>query len=212
MDSDTIQVIRLERRLAGRAAEVMLCAYKRDPMMEYVLPDAERKTRRTMWFIETGLRYGRRYGDVYTTPDVSGVAVWLPPDHPEMTLTGLLRTGLLFAPFRLGRKPFRRLLNCVEYTHHVHHELLPGPHWYLYELAVEPSRQSMGIGAALMKPVLDRADETGLSCYLETFAERAVSFYDRLGFTVEREGAPPKGGPICWSMVRKPSREANSPL
>lgn len=204
MTENNIRVIPLARTHMRRAAEIMLCAYRRDPMMEYVLPEEERDTGKTLWFIKTSLRYGFMYGVLHTTPDVSGVAVWLPPEHPEMRLWGLLTTGMLFAPFRLGRKAFRRLMNCVEHTHRIHKEVAPGRHWYLFELAVDPASQGQGIGSALIRPVLDRADRESLPCYLETFTNEAVRFYERHGFRVVEEGPPERGGPICWVLLREP--------
>lgn len=41
----------------------------------------------------------------------------------------------------------------------VQKEILPGPHSYLWTLAVDPSFQGRGIGKSLLKPGLDRADE-----------------------------------------------------
>ncbi len=204
MNGAAPRTLPLDRALTGRAAEVMLCAYRRDPLMDYVVPELRRDTRKTLWIIETALRYGMRYGRVDTNADVSGVAVWLPPDHPEMTLWGLLMTGLLFAPLHLGRAAFGRLARCVEYTHQVHHEAVPCPHWYLYELAVEPVRQGTGIGSSLIRPVLDLADADSLPCFCETYSERAVGFYLRHGFRVAVEGEPPGGGPKSWAMLREP--------
>lgn len=77
------------------------------------------------------------------------------------------------------------------------------PHWYLALLAVDPERQGRGLGSALIKPGLDRADDDGLPAYLETQKEANVSWYHRHGFdltrTIEHRGAPP-----VWCLTRAP--------
>jgi hypothetical protein len=39
---------------------------------------------------------------------------------------------------------------------------------------------------------------------LLTHNEANLSFYERHGFRVVREGETPKGGPHAWAMVREP--------
>jgi GNAT superfamily N-acetyltransferase len=56
------------------------------------------------------------------------------------------------------------------------------PHWYLPLLGVEPGLQGKGLGTALMQPILDLCDASGLPAYLEASAERNRDLYARLGF------------------------------
>ncbi len=56
------------------------------------------------------------------------------------------------------------------------------PHWYLAAVGTRPAQQSRGYGAVVLRPVLDRCDETGLGAYLESSNPLNRSFYERLGF------------------------------
>lgn len=56
------------------------------------------------------------------------------------------------------------------------------PCWYLPVMGVVPERQGQGIGAAMMRPVLDRCDATGVPAYLEATTERSRALYARHGF------------------------------
>lgn len=204
MENGDPAIMRLTYPPPDGAAVTMFEAYTGDPLMDYVLPPEFRSERLALRFIEIALDYGVLYGEAYASSDMSGVAIWLPPHHREMGLWGLFRTGLLFAPFRMGRKAFRRLQNVVGFTHEIHCVILEEPHWYLYELAVRPDSQRRGLGGALIAPVLVKADREGYRCYLETFTDSAEGFYRKHGFeTVHRE-ASPKGGPICRFMIREP--------
>jgi GNAT superfamily N-acetyltransferase len=71
-------------------------------------------------------------------------------------------------------------------------------------LGVAPAQQGRGLGRALLQPMLARADAEQVRCYLETFTERNVQFYTKLGFRVLVHDSIPGGGPPFWTMVRLP--------
>ena len=85
-----------------------------------------------------------------------------------------------------------------------HPQLVPEDHWYLMILGVEPARQRLGLGGALLQPVLARADREGLRCYLETQKPVNVPFYQAHGFEVAAETDVPGDGPHFWLMARTP--------
>ena len=81
-------------------------------------------------------------------------------------------------------------------------ETVTGPHWYLAGIGVDPSAQRQGVGAALLQPGLRAATSAGLPAVLLTNNDANLHFYESHGFTVEREGRTPEGGPRAWAMVR----------
>lgn len=58
------------------------------------------------------------------------------------------------------------------------------PHWYLSMIGVDPARQGMGLGSALLKAGLARVDADHLPAYLESSHPRNVPLYERFGFEV----------------------------
>lgn len=56
------------------------------------------------------------------------------------------------------------------------------PHWYLNVVATTPSARSRGLGAAVLAPIIARADADGAPCYLESTNPRNRSLYHRHGF------------------------------
>jgi ribosomal protein S18 acetylase RimI-like enzyme len=111
--------------------------------------------------------------------------------------------ALVTTPFRLGSAigPFLAYGRAVE---SLRAEAMPGQHWYLAGIGVDPSAQRRGIGTALLEPGLAAAARSGLPAVLLTNNEANLSFYERHGFRVVRKDETPKGGPQAWAMVKAP--------
>jgi ribosomal protein S18 acetylase RimI-like enzyme len=186
------------------AAEVLARAFQHDPLSCYVFPKEARRGRVLRWMFHCHLRYGLRYGQVYTCARGDGVAIWLPPGQTTQTLWRLLRTGALPAPLRFGWSAFRRSMTFLRVLTRWHEHYAPAAHWYLFYVGVTPAQQGRGLGSALLQPVLARADAEALPCYVETGVARNRGFYAQHGFQVVAEAVLPRGGPRLWAMVRAP--------
>jgi GNAT superfamily N-acetyltransferase len=68
-------------------------------------------------------------------------------------------------------------------------------------IGVDPPRQGQGIGSALMRPQLEKADGARLPCYLETDRPEDVVFYEKHGFAVV-EKLTVDDSPPFWTMAR----------
>lgn len=77
--------------------------------------------------------------------------------------------------------------------------------WYLQLLVVDPMAQRRGIGGRLQEEMLRRADEQGLSCYLETQKPENIAYYRRFGYDLVGEISPVPGGPPLFTMRRSPT-------
>ena len=78
------------------------------------------------------------------------------------------------------------------------------PHWYLMLFGVIPERQGRGIGSALLRPVLDRADQEGSPAYLEATSRRSRALYERHGFVTIGELTVADCPPL-YAMWRPPA-------
>jgi ribosomal protein S18 acetylase RimI-like enzyme len=186
------------------AATVMARAFYDDPFFTFALPDTVRRARILPWLFEKTIRYGQRYGKIYTTPSLEGFAMWLGPKNPTMALMGTFQTGLFLLPLKLRWRELVRSMNLANYADQLHKKSFTGRHWYLYGLGVEPSRQGQGVGRALLQPVLAQADREALICYLDTNNEKNIPFYERSGFAVVSHGQASHTGPHTWAMLREP--------
>jgi ribosomal protein S18 acetylase RimI-like enzyme len=179
-------------------------AFQDDTMYSEIIPDTTERVRalRSLW--RAIVKYCLLYGEVFTTRTVKGVACWIPPVGAEFTFWRTLRAGMPLAVMRFPPKVRRRLFDVIGYTERLHKLLMNRPHWYLMVLGVDPPHQGQGIGGRLLQPVLVRADEDDVPCYLETQTEKNVAFYRRRGFDVVSEGEVPGYSLSIWVMVREP--------
>jgi GNAT superfamily N-acetyltransferase len=107
-------------------------------------------------------------------------------------------------PWAFGLRGFRRLLAYEAVGQELHHRHALRPHWYLWAIGVVPSRQGEGLAAKLMAPILARADQANVDCYLETQYSKNVRIYERQGFAVaEMRELPGRPYPV-WGMLRRP--------
>ncbi len=183
----------------GEASDVLARAFLDDPAWVWLIPDPEKRARLLPWLFRVG--FDVTAAEVYATPGpVRGAARWLPPGRPPMRIAATLK-AIAATPFKLGAAtaPFLAYGRAVE---QMRADTIPGPHWYLAGIGVDPAAQRQGVGAALLQPGLRAATDAGLPAVLLTNNEVNLHFYESHGFAVEREGRTPADGPRAWAMVR----------
>jgi ribosomal protein S18 acetylase RimI-like enzyme len=207
MTTAALQPVALQPHQLEDSGHVLGRAFFDDPMTIFIMPDEAKRMAALTWFMRTGVGYGLRYGDVYTTPErVEGNAVWLPPGATTITPLRMLVSGMLLAPLKFGFPAFGRLNSVMSLFEKMHKRDMADPHWYLFVLGVDPPRQGQGVGGALLQPVLARADSAGQPCYLETTKERNVPFYNKHGFEVVVEGTVEGENAFRYWTMRRPAR------
>jgi GNAT superfamily N-acetyltransferase len=189
------------------AGMVLARAFFNDPLCVYTQPDLEARMSQFTWFFTQLVRKGAMEGGVYTDTSAGqpkGVAVWVPPHGGEPTADVAAGTEIEQMEKHFGPEAYRRFTNAYRHFDQIHHQCMEGPHWYLALLGVSPRCQRQGIGRALLTPVLNRADQDGLPCYLETFVSDNVPFYEHRGFQVVDAGVEPHSQIAFWAMKREP--------
>jgi GNAT superfamily N-acetyltransferase len=189
------------------AAGVLARAFQLDPPMVYVWPDATVRARVLPSLMKAFVTYGSMFGEPLTTSGKpEAVALWLPLDDLSETPERDHRAGIDQIPAMLGAEAFARFLHIATTVGRFHKLSAPGEHLYLSILGVEPSRQGQGLGSALIRPMLERADAAGLPCYLDTFQPRNVPLYQKHGFKITIEEVEPNSGVRGWGFLREPRR------
>ena len=178
-------------------------AFHDDPVMKWMLPDADLR-RRKLHRLFAGLarhhHLSRGGVEVATEGDgIGAAALWDPPGEWKHTRGEELRAmpGLFLA---FGRS-LRRGLIAEEMMKAAHPE---EPHWYLAIIGSDPDVRGKGFGNALMRSRLDRCDAEYAPAYLESSNPDNVPYYERFGFEVTGELRLPDGGPRLIPMWRTP--------
>ncbi len=182
-----------------RAADTLADAFLDDPFSVWLFPsDGLRDRLLRSWTMQLRVLSVPR-GYAFATSDLDGVALWAPPSSPPPTFGQQMR---LFFPFVRILGP--RLPTALAGFRVIRRGHPSEPHWYLSTIGVAPKRQRSGLGSALMRPMLERADNERSITYLETFRPENVPYYERFGFRVTGEDDVPDDGPHMWSMTRLP--------
>jgi GNAT superfamily N-acetyltransferase len=141
------------------------------------------------------VRHAIEYGQVHTTADSAGVAVWFPSDVPPIP-------GYDEDLRRICGPHVDRFVSLDD-AMHSHHPA--SPHWHLVFLAVLPRSQNHGVGSALLRHQHRRLDELGISAYLEAGSRRSLSLYRRHGYLPYGEPFPiGPDAPSMYPMWRNP--------
>jgi ribosomal protein S18 acetylase RimI-like enzyme len=174
--------------------DVLTLAFAQDPMARWAWPDAHVYLK--VWPLAVRAFGGNavRSGSADVLENGGGAALWLPPGvEPD----GERLIGLIQEHSPPARLP--ALMAMFEQMGHYHPD---EPHWYLPIIGVDPARQGMGLGSALMRHALARSDRDGLPAYLESSNPRNISLYERHGF--ERLGVIQSGeSPEVVPMLRR---------
>jgi ribosomal protein S18 acetylase RimI-like enzyme len=179
---------------------MLVRAFEDDPVANFMFSGTRRRQLGLHSFFTSQLRRQYlRHGHVYVTDDVSGAALWGPPDRDRHAVEELLQliptAPFLTSPHTIGAL---RLMFKVENLHPTDR------HWYLFTLGTAPERQGTGVGSALLNRMLAHVDEEGEPAYLESSKERNLSLYSRFGFEVIDQVPSKRGSPPVWRMWREP--------
>lgn len=201
-----MEIIELGPHQIKKASEVLAAAFFDYPVFTFYFPDPKRRVRYLPWFLGNVLNCALRYGEVYTTTELSGVSIILSPNHTKISLWEYIQNGFLLTPFFLGFRNYVRSMNCETFVGNMHEKLMNNrPHYYLWVLAVDPDQKRKGVGTALMELLINKADSDKKPIYLETHTENNAAYYQRMGFNSVNTTRIPKYELPIWCMLREPS-------
>ena len=184
-------------------AQVLGRAFREDPVMAWLQPDAAKRAAAFPGFFGAIARHHVLAGggaEVATSDTgITAAALWDPPgrwgQHPREQIAML---PAVVRAFR-GRLGVARALSDAMRAAHPEE-----PHWYLAIIGSDTAVRGGGHGGSLMRSGLDRCDAEGAPAYLESSNPDNIPYYTRFGFEVTGEIAMPGGGPPLWPMWRAP--------
>jgi ribosomal protein S18 acetylase RimI-like enzyme len=192
----------IERGGHAAVGAVLGRAFDDDPLWSVIFPG--NRLPKLISMFEALSRATRAAGGIVeVTPGISGAAMWMPPGTDD-GLWSAVRSGFALPRFamRLPVRERKMMLAVLSQFDDRRKLLMPAPHWYLSAVGIDPSRQGEGLGSALVRTGMHRADLDGRPIYLETETDSNVRFYERLGFEVLEETVATGLGLPVWLMSR----------
>ena len=180
----TIRQIADKNDLAGIMDRLTHClseAIYNDPYYVYIMPNNSKRRSQLIWLFRILLTYGIRNGLIFVTSDLKGASIWFGPEKPTLDNIELALSGLIYYPFKVGFANFLRMLDVSTQWEKIHLKQ-PKRNYYLMVVGVDPAYQRKGYGSLLMQNVLNKADQEGVICYLETVTAENLLFYKKHDF------------------------------
>jgi len=191
------EIRRAELADAQRLSHVMSAAFLADPVSRWLIPDPDERTMRQPAFFRVYLEWALMWGEVYTTTNLEGIALWCLVD-PSDQLDGTEDDKAFRDALGPAYDRFVALRKASEAVHPMN-----APHYFLPFLAVVPERQNQGLGRLLLRHKLHG---TQYPTYLEASNIRSRDLYDRLQFKqLPSRIMLPDDGPFMYPMWRRPT-------
>lgn len=198
------KIIRLKKDNVNIAGEVLGRALNDDPISLYIFPNDKERKEKLKYVFRVTTCIGVRYGKVYaTSPNLEGIAIWMPYKRFKEKFFWILRCGGLSMGIKVGLEAGKRSNPIRNFIEKVHEETISDEHWYLNELGIDPPFQRKGYGSSLMRYMLKKIDEQALPVYLETSLEKNVKYYEKFGFKLIKEALIPETDVNLWFMLRE---------
>ncbi|MDO7854306.1 GNAT family N-acetyltransferase [Hymenobacter convexus] len=181
------------------------------PVLRYCCSEPDAPAQRT-WLMEQLLRFGMRFGRVYTNATSTALAIWVRPGQSVANGWQLLQSGFLPAAlWRLPGKSWLRLRQHLGAAARLRRASgAAACHHHLLALAVSPLHRGQGQGRRLLQATLAAMQATHAPCYLDTQVPEQLPFYQRIGFRLTGQ-CPASAGtdtPLMWGLVREASQQS----
>ncbi len=204
--SRRILVEPLDKASIREAGAVLSDSFWSYPEVVHVIPNEGRRRHVLPRYLTAdcvdALRFDSLFG-AFHDRHLVGVGAWLPPRSYPLSKSREIATLAHMAPLApwvLPRVCAVLRAQKAKDAGHTHE-----PHFYLCEIGVRQSAQGTGAGSALMRSMIDAADQEGVGCYLTTSSESNTAWYGRFGFDVTEEFRPTADWPRVWRMWRPAS-------
>ena len=202
MTGDLNSLYRLTKEEIKSASEIAAKAIIEAGDYSKFSDDPAKKLKYLTKIVNMAYSYTHKYGELHaTSKNLEGFAAWLPYDKVNIPLWRYILYGMLSVVIRIGKEARKELFAFDNLVKKKRKEHVNFPHWYLYNLAVDPKHQGKGWTSVLLNPMLARADKDRLPCYLET-GERNVKLYEHFGFEVIEQISVPEFDEDMFLMLR----------
>ncbi|KYQ94184.1 putative protein serine/threonine kinase [Tieghemostelium lacteum] len=202
----------IDKKEIPEASKVMAAGFLHDPRYSTLFPPSEPNSQKHLevlfkFMLKKMLRNGCNIWAYYDGNKMVSCSCFFNPDKKkEIKFSDFLVGGLTFLT-KFGLKKTTLGTELFVFIDKILHESSQSPkHWFLSNIATDPSYQNQSIGSYLVEPVLSWSDHSEVGIKTMVFNKKNFPFFNRLGFEVVQEITKdlPKGITGCWIMYREP--------
>ena len=151
--------------------------------VNYIIKQGEKKAKRIQKLMEYSFEVCFQFGKVFLSDDKKGCALIIFPDKKKTTAKSIqLDAGLIISS--IGLFNVKKTVARESKINRCHPKEMM---YYLWYIGVEPAEQGKGIGAKLLKEVIENASSMGRKIYLETSTLKNIPWYKKFGFEIYNE-------------------------
>lgn len=188
------KIINVDSSKIEEVKSALVLGFATDPIFRWIFPDPKKYLRSMALWMEEFSKPSFEKKGVFADENFYGASLWHPP-------------GVHFNAEELSSSfadiPEERVENVLEIFNELGNFHPNEDHWYLSFIALDPSKQGMGLGSLLLKGALQIIDEQGKLAYLESSNPQNISLYLRHGFEVMGE-IQVGSSPVMTPMIRNP--------
>ena len=154
------------------ACNALMMGFSSDPFQRWLMPDPTTYYKNFKKWTVNSCKQSFLNKGVYGDRNNYGTAVWFTPEF-DIDFTDVSETFKEIPKDRIEQafKMFEEM-----------GESRVRDAWHLEYLAVDPSKQGLGLGSLILKESLKVIDELGDAAYLESSNPQNMSLYERFGF------------------------------
>ena len=193
--NETPVIKKLDPSQLEAASNALIMGFSSDPFHRWLMPDPTIYYRNFKLFTENACKQSFFVDGVYGDENNYGTAVWFSPGF-DIDFTDISEAYKDIPKDRIEEafKIFEEIDDS-----RVHDA------WYLEYLAVDPSKQGLGLGSLILKESLKVIDELGEAAYLESSNPQNMSLYERYGFRFLKK-IQVGSSPQLNTMIRQPKK------
>ena len=177
-----------------RAVSTIMAAFIADPPARWMLPDPHQYLTHFPEFVHRVCGSAFDNQSAFVAEGFMGAALWLPP--------GVDPDGEGIGQWMNEAVPEADQDKVSAFFDEIGKYHPREPIWYLAMIGVDPARQGLGLGSAMLSHALERVDRDGKPAYLEASTTGSRDLYARHGFEVIGT-IQAADSPTMYPMLRK---------
>ena len=163
--------------------DILTKSFEDNKSVNYFVKQDKKRNQRIKKLMEYSFEMCFLFGEVFLSEDKKGCALIMLLDKKKTTLkTIMLDVNLILSS--IGLLNIKKTLDRESKIKEFQSDKLI---YYLWYIGVDPKEQNKGIGAALMKGILQRSENKNRPIYLETSTLKNIPWYEKFGFKIYHE-------------------------